>query len=75
MMQFKPGGGYTPKGHFNPKKQIMLTLASAILFFGSLFVLTALVFGWWSILVDACIIGFLQQWGKSIKKNRLDNGA
>ena len=67
MMEYKPGGGYSGKGYTSPKKQAQKALLLIVGFLAGIFGLAALVFGWWSILLDFGIIAYLMWIGKYVK--------
>lgn len=67
MMEFKPRNGYTPGGFTDPKKK---NLFGAFLFLIGIFGLMAVVFGWWSILLDAGIVIFLLITGRQYNKEK-----
>ncbi len=83
MMEYKPGGGYNGDG-FNHKRakklpsKLLLVLNGlfGLLFYVSLFILTAMIFGWWSILVDIALVSFFILLSrlalKRIEKKKLD---
>ncbi len=83
MMEYKPGNGYSGDG-FNHKRvrtpSLKLRLIiRVVLFYGGLFVLTAMIFGWWSIVVDIALMSFFvflsNSVDKKIEKRKLDKLA
>lgn len=70
MMEFKPGDGFSSSGYTDPKKTERRKLVSAALFLLGIFGMAAMVFGWWSILVDAAILAYLSWIGKRNNKNK-----
>lgn len=73
MMEYKPGKGYSEGGYTDPKKTSQNKKAlSALIFLVGVFSLTAIVFGWWSILVDAGILSYLTWISKKFGKKKLD---
>lgn len=73
MMEYKPGKGYSAGGYNDPKKTSRNKKAlGALIFLIGVFSLTAIVFGWWSILVDAGILSYLTWISKKFGKKKLD---
>lgn len=70
MMEFKPRNGFNSGGYTDPKKTKNKNLIGAVIFLIGLFSLTALAFGWWSILVDAGIIGYFSWFGPKSDKQK-----
>ncbi len=70
MMEFKPGNGYSPSGYASPKKNQKTKMFGAFIFLIGIFGLTAVVFGWWSILIDAIILAFLSWSGRQFNKEK-----
>lgn len=64
MMGYKPGDGYNGRGYIDPKKRARIIMILLVVFFIGLFWLTAIVLGWWSILLDIGIIVFVTWLGK-----------
>ena len=63
-MEFKPGNGFNANGYIDPKKRAKMVLVLIILFLGGVFTLTAMVYSWWSIIVDIGIILYLILMGR-----------
>ena len=66
-MEYKSGEGYNGKGYIDPKKRTKTIMILLVALFTGLFWLTAMVLGWWSILLDIGIIVFIIRLGKEAK--------
>jgi len=72
MLEYRPNDGYNGDG-FNHRKtkkaaRLRLRVVRNIVIYAILFTITAMLFGWWSILADISIIGFFIWLGLALDK-------
>lgn len=72
MLEFKPNNGYDGGG-FNHRKtekapRLRMLVVRNLVIYAIIFTISALLFGWWSILVDISIVGFFAWLGLTLEK-------
>ena len=72
MMEFKPRNGFNSGGYTDPKKTKRKNLLGSFIVVAGFFSITAIAFGWWSILLDAICIYLVVLGNRINKKKGLD---